>query len=643
MLQQLRDQTQSTGFKILVVAIILVLTLFGFGATNIFMGNVPSIATVGDFDVTEGVLSVETERERRRLLSQMGPEFDPADIDRVQLQNYALEQLVNRQVLYQAAAQLGIGFSDAEVNQRLVESPAYQIAGEFSEAVYRQQLQLMGFAPVQFIQEVQQGLGSELLRASIADTSFSEDWEVGQAAALLNQRRDVAYLSLNLQDYLENIEVAEEDVATRYEEDRSSYVTEARVDVEWLELSLDGLRSTVEVDDSDDALRAIYEDDIGAMGDQAQRDSAHILVVVDEGTDEAAALAKIRRAADRLATGENFSALAKELSDDPGSSDIGGSLGMMSKGSFDPVFEEALWALEAPGDVSEPVRSEFGYHLIRLNEIGAVDVPTFADEKDGILDRLRSEAAAEAFDSAVEELEQRAFEERYELTETASALGLTILRAEGVTEFNGADTNQWALAGDLDVIESLFSTEGLEGENSAVISLGDGRAAVVRVAQYYASEQLALADVQQVIVDELKQEAARGEIESDKANALAQLDAGVPVSEVANELGKRWETRELITRRGASLRGLANVPESVLTEAFSLPRPSDGGKSIGAATTTDGSALVVVTRVLAGDVGATEETLLQQLEQQVTARNQQLEFGAFFAAAEASVGVARAE
>jgi peptidyl-prolyl cis-trans isomerase D len=501
MLQQLRDQTQSTGFKILVVAIILVLTLFGFGATNIFMGNVPSIATVGDFDVTEGVLSVETERERRRLLSQMGPEFDPADIDRVQLQNYALEQLVNRQVLYQTAAQLGIGFSDAEVNQRLVESPAYQIAGEFSEAVYRQQLQLMGFAPVQFIQEVQQGLGSELLRASIADTSFSEDWEVGQAAALLNQRRDVAYLSLNLQDYLENIEVADEDVATRYEEDRSSYVTEARVDVEWLELSLDGLRSTVEVDDSDDALRAIYEDDIGAMGDQAQRDSAHILVVVDEGTDEAAALAKIRRAADRLATGENFSALAKELSDDPGSSDIGGSLGMMSKGSFDPVFEEALWALEAPGDVSEPVRSEFGYHLIRLNEIGAVDVPTFADEKDGILDRLRSEAAAEAFDSAVEELEQRAFEERYELTETASALGLTILRAEGVTEFNGADTNQWALAGDLDVIESLFSTEGLEGENSAVISLRDGRAAVVRVAQYYASEQLALADVQQVIVD----------------------------------------------------------------------------------------------------------------------------------------------
>ena len=643
MLQQLRDQTQSTGFKILVVAIIVVLTLFGFGATNIFMGSVPNIATVGDFDITESVLSVETERERRRLLSQMGPEFDPADIDRIQLQNYALEQLVNRQVLYQAAAQLDIGFSDADVNQRLVESPAYQIDGQFSEAVYRQQLQLMGFAPLQFIQEVRQGLGSELLRASIAETSFTQDWEVAQAAALLNQRRDIAYLDLTLQDYLENIDIADEDVALRYEEDQRSYITDARADVEWLELSLEGLRSSVEVDDSDDALRAIYEDDISAMDRQRQRNSAHILVVVDEETDESAALAKIQEAANRLEAGEDFSALAKELSEDPGSSDSGGSLGMMSKGSFDPVFEDALWALENPGDVSEPVRSEFGYHLIRLNEIGVADVPTFAEEKNNILDRLRAEAAGEAFDAAVEELEQRAFEERYELTETASAMGLSLQRAEGITESVASDGQQWALAGNSDVIDSLFSTEGLEGENSAVIVMNDGRAVVVRVAQYHAPEQLTLADVRQTILDELKQEAARGEIEADKANALAQLEEGVSVTEVANDLGKRWATHELITRMSLTPAGAANVPESILAEAFSLPRPEDGGKSIGSATTPEGSALIIVTRVLAGDVGATGEALLQQLEQQITGRDQQLEFGAFFAAAETSVGVTRSE
>ena len=103
------------------MAIILVLTLFGFGATNLFLGTTPSIAEVGDFDITENVLSVEAERERRRVLSQMGPEFDPDDIDRLQLQNYALDQLINRQVLYQAAGSLGFNLSRGEVNQRLLE------------------------------------------------------------------------------------------------------------------------------------------------------------------------------------------------------------------------------------------------------------------------------------------------------------------------------------------------------------------------------------------------------------------------------------------------------------------------------------------------------------------------------------------
>ena len=235
----------------------------------------------------------------------MGPEFDPADIDRIQLQNYALDQLVNRQVLYQAAAQLDIEFSDAEVNRRLLESPAYQVAGEFSEAVYRQQLQLMGFTPVQFIQEVQQGLGSELLRSSIAETSFTKAGKLFRQPPVEPAPRYCLSRSQPT-GYLVDVEVTDEEVETRYQEDQTSYVTESRVDVEWLELTLEGLKSTVEIDDSEENLKAIYEDDLQAMEDQAQRDSSHILVVVDEGTDENAALAKIQSAADRLAGGKTL-------------------------------------------------------------------------------------------------------------------------------------------------------------------------------------------------------------------------------------------------------------------------------------------------------------------------------------------------
>ena len=643
MLQQLRDQTQSTGFKILVVAIILVLTLFGFGATNIFLGTVPSVANVGDYEVTENVLAIETERERRRIITQMGPEFDPADIDRLQLQNFALDQLINRQVLYQATDMLGLAFSDADVNQQLVESPAYQVAGEFNEALYRQQVQMLGFSPPQFIEEVRQGLGSELLRQGVVASGFAQDWEVAQATALLDQRRDLAYLNLDVEKYMDGVDVTEQAIATRYEEDRSVYVTEPTVDVEWVEITLAGLQASVDIDDSEEALRGIYDADVSTLIGNSQRASAHILILVDDTTDEASALQQIEAAAERLANGEEFAVLATELSQDPGSAALGGDLGMMTKGSFDSAFEEGLWALEAPGEVSEPVRSEFGYHLIQLKEIGTVEVPTFDEERAGILARLRSEAAADAFDLAMDDLERRAFEERYELTATAAAINATVQTVQGITQQSQDQASPWKYAENPEIIDSLYSPEGLDGENSPVVMVSDGVAVVARVSQYNASEERSLEEVRDSIRESLKLESALSQIEADKLDALSQLQAGDSVSAVATGLGERWQRAELATRAGGTPQGPANIPQAVLNEAFALPRPVSGGKSVGSITGPEGSSLVVVTRVLAGDVDATSEALVDQLAKEVIARDQQLEFAAFFTAAQESVGVSRAD
>ena len=643
MLQQLRDQTQSTGFKILVVAIILVLTLFGFGATNIFLGTVPSVANVGDYEVTENVLAIETERERRRIITQMGPEFDPADIDRLQLQNFALDQLVNRQVLYQATDMLGLAFSDADVNQQLVESPAYQVAGEFNEALYRQQVQMLGFTPPQFIEEVRQGLGSELLRQGVVASGFAQDWEVAQATALLDQRRDIAYLNLDVEKYMDGVDVTEEAIATRYEEDRFVYVTEPTVDVEWVEITLAGLQASVDIDDSEEALRDIYDADVSTLIGNSQRASAHILILVDDTTDEASALQQIEAAAERLANGEEFAVLATELSQDPGSAALGGDLGMMTKGSFDSAFEEGLWALEEPGEVSEPVRSEFGYHLIQLKEIGTVEVPTFDEERAGILARLRSEAAADAFDLAMDDLERRAFEERYELTATAAAINATVQTVQGITQQSQDQASPWKYAENPEIIDSLYSPEGLDGENSPVVMVSDGVAVVARVSQYNASEERSLEEVRDSIRESLKLESALSQIEADKLDALSQLQAGDSVSAVATGLGERWQRAELATRAGGTPQGPANIPQAVLNEAFALPRPVSGGKSVGSITGPEGSSLVVVTRVLAGDVDATSEALVDQLAKEVIARDQQLEFAAFFTAAQESVGVSRAD
>ncbi|HCG70009.1 MAG TPA: hypothetical protein DE147_06090, partial [Gammaproteobacteria bacterium] len=175
------------------------------------------------------------------------------------------------------------------------------------------------------------------------------------------------------------------------------------------------------------------------------------------------------------------------------------------------------------------------------------------------------------------------------------------------------------------------------------IALDDGRAVVVRVTEYFPAAQLALADVESTIRQELKQEAALAQISAERAAALDQLKEGASVTAVANELNKRWVTYELISRVGMTPGGAVDVPQNILNEAFALARPVSGDKTVGAVTGPNGSALVVVTRVMPGDVQATSDELIAQLSQQVVSRDQQREFAAFFAAAEQSVGVSRGE
>ena len=646
MLQQLRDQTQSTGFKILVVAIILVLTLFGFGATNVFLGGDPKVAQVGDYDITETVLNIETEREKRRILSQVGPDFDPNDIDRLLLQQSALNQLINRQVLYQTASDLGIRVSMDEVNKQLLLSPVYQVDGKFNEAIYRQQLQVLGYQPVEFLQEYSGALSAEQLRSGVSDGVLVPDWEIAEAVRILEQRRDFAYLSLDVAAYAVDAEVSDEEIEARYADDQALYMTPLTLDVEYVLLAVTDLAGGLALEVSDDELKAMYEEDRAAASSADARDSSHILVQVNDAIDDAAALQRINVIAERIKQGEDFIAVAKEISDDLGSAEQGGSLGLAGKGVFDASFEEALWGLTTIGQVSEPIRTAYGYHLIKLNNIIVTEYPTFEDELPILKERVKTELAEEQYSEQLDLLERSAYDERFALTETAAELNLSVVQMSGITENFSLTVSQGnePSASDLvlsnaDVLEALFSEEVLAGENSEMIQVSDTQALVVRVAKQYEPEEVALEEVSESIQAQLRNEKGLAALEEAKFDAITALAAGTGVSEVASSLGKRWITLEGVVR----VKGVENVPVEILQEAFRLPRPTAGEKSIGSADYEQGSALVVVTQVTPGDVNATTDTQLEQFRQIVSSRVERAEFVAFFQAAEKAVGVVRAE
>jgi peptidyl-prolyl cis-trans isomerase D len=634
MLQKLRDQTQGTGFKILVGAIIVVLTLFGFGATSLFSGADPELANVGDFDITQNLLAAETERERRRLLTQMGPDFDPSNIDRLQLQQYVLQQLINRQVLYQATEGLGLSVDPDTVNAEIIGSPAYQIDGTFNEAIYRQQVQALGYSPVTFLEEFTAALSSDQLRSAVVDTTMMPDWELAEIVRVINQRRDLAYLPLTVERYRERVDVSDDEVTLRYNEDQSAYMTELAVDVSYLKLSANDLQQDTQIEVSESELQGLYEEDRATALADEQRDSSHILIQVNDDREAAQALTLATEIQTRLAEGESFETLAEELSDDPGSAQQGGALGAVGKGIFDPEYENALWSLTETNEVSSPVLSSFGYHLIRLNAIVEREYPAFDLERGGLELRVRQSKAQDLFTDRALELERAAYEERYSLDGTGQSMGLEVHTVAHISR--GLPGEDPVLAKS-QVLDALFSNDVLNGTNSDALELADDEIVIVRVNEQYAPEPIPLAEVTETIKQTIEREKALAAIEEAKVSGLARLSAGDSAVDIAEELGSAWQTFELATR----VDGTSAIPPQVLTTAFDLPRPTAGQKAVGIAELDDGAALVTVTRVRQGDINTTADAEVAELRRVSESRASRMDFQSFFQAAEEDLGVTR--
>ncbi len=633
MLQKLRDQTQNTGFKILVVAIILVLTLFGFGATNMFLGADPEVAQVGDYEITQSLLAVETEREKRRLLGRMGPDFDPSSIDQLQLQQYALQQLISRRVLIQTATGMGLATPEDVVNEELVNAPAYQLDGTFNEAIYRQQVQALGYSPVDFIADFGAMMTSEQLRQGVMESTAFADWELAEVVRVINQRRDLAYLPLTIDLFIDQVNVSEEEVALRYEENAGDYMTELKVDASYISLKVDDLQDDPSIEVEDSQLTQLYEEQREQALGAEQRDSSHILLQVNGERTEQQALDEISAIRERLMAGADFATLAEETSEDPGSAANGGSLGPVGKGIFDPAFEQALWALSETGDVSEPVLSSFGYHIVRLDEIVIPEYPAFEEQRDQLEEQIRRSHAHDLFADRVLELERSVYDERSSLSGSAEALAMNLVQAGVVSRGEPGDD---PLIGNQAVLDALFSDEVLGGDNSEPVELMDGeQVVVVRVDQQYAPEPIPLTDVAASIREQILREKARAAIDVAQADGMARLAAGDPVGDIADSLGSAWRSFEQAGRIAQNV----EIPQQVLNAGFDLPRPTAGEKSIGSTELDDGAALITVTRVLQGDINTTTDTELNEMRGMAEGRVSRMDFSAFYRAAQQALGV----
>lgn len=630
MLQKLRDQTQGTTFKIIVGVLVFALAFLGFGSFLITPGE-PEIASVNGEGITQTALTNETNRERRRMLMRFGDQLDPNLIDPALLQASVLEQLIGRTLLGQAIDDLDIMASQSQIDELIVDNPNFQVDGAFNADLYRRHLQSLGYSPPDYLIEVALSLSLDQLRGGISQTAILTDWETRLLGKLMNQRRDVAYLPFTVDRFSEDVEVTEAEVSTYYDENQLSYMTEESIDVSYVELTSVQLQDDESIVIPEDDMLVEYETDKAAAAGGEQRRSSHILLRVDDERTEDNAIALLADIKKRIERGASFTELAEDYSEDPGSAAVGGELGSVGKGIFDPEFEKALWALEE-GQLSDPVKSEFGYHLIRLDAIEAHTYPSFEEQRKGIEKRLRKAAASELFFERVRELDNLAFEQSGGLDGIASALGLQELQVQNVTRTAGEGVFVNA-----NLRGALFDDDVLtKGNNTAAIEYTDDSAVVARVTAVRQPELIALDVVRDEIRELLVEDAAWVDLRIARDAAYARVLVDESVAEVADSYGLDWQTFELTGRTGS------RVQAQVLTVAFDLPRPAAGEKSVGKSTLGDaGQAIVTVTRVVDGDLSAMADAEVERLRNLFSSRTSRLDFASFYKALEAQADITR--
>ena len=462
MLEAIRQRF--TGWiAILVISLIALTLVISFGNMDQTPLEDDVVITVNDTEITLFEYREEYSNKLAELQQVFGDEV-PEILDQT-IKESATEDLILRALLLDYMSKNGYRVSPEYVVELITNNPGLQVGGIFDRQNYEAILASQGVSVEQFESDLRLQLQINQLRRGFIDTSFITPNEFRQFIELQMQKRIGQLLTINSEDFIGEVVIDADQIQLYFDNNQDLFQTDEEVDVEYLSLSLDDVAATIEY--SEDDLRDYYEDNLARFITNEERKSRHILIAIDEDTNEEDALETILNVQERLAS-ESFDEIAKEFSDDPGSAELGGDLGWAEPGLFVPEFDKVLFSLEV-NELSDPVKTDFGYHLIRLDELKEGQQQEYQDiqpELDSEYSKLLAEDNLFGLADQLADLSLQAFNE---LNSVADSLGLSLSRIDGVSRNGATFFNQ-----DPEIISILFSQNSIEtSENTPLFELDD--------------------------------------------------------------------------------------------------------------------------------------------------------------------------
>lgn len=569
MMDRLREGVNSIAVKIILGLIILSFIFAGVGS-YLVSGSNNAAAKVGNTEIGRGQFEQAYQNERNRMQSQMGDYFsnllaDPAYV--ASFRRSVLDRMINDVLVEQHADSLGLRISDEQVRKLILEMPQFQSEGKFDQDIYQMALRRAGFNAESFAEYIRRDLLRSQLSSALQASEFTLQGEIDAQNALIAQTRDIRTITLSVKEFANKTSLTDEEIEQYYTQNTERYTRPEQAKVSYIELSAKQLAEQVTI--SDEEVQQYYQEHLDHYSTAEQREVSHILV---QGDDEAKAQAIL----DELNAGADFATLAEEKSEDIGSANAGGSLGWVERDTMDPAFEEAAFGLAKVGDVTGLVKSDFGYHIIKLDGLKAPVAKPFEEVATEIKTELANQKAIDKFYELQTELEKVAFEYPDSLDDAAKAISAKVT----TTDFISAQDAPEVLTSSA-VQQAILSPEVMEdGLNSDVIEIAPEHVIVVRVEEARPEMVLPLEEVKPQVVAQLSQ--VKGEQQA--------LELGEKLVAALKEGDK-----SLLTENGLSFGELQSVDRgnAIAQTVFAMPKPEQGEVVYAQAKDIEGNIVIV--------------------------------------------------
>ncbi len=535
MLQAFREHKRWLMF----IAMVLIIPSFvvtGIYSYNRMMDSTDNaIAQVGEQSITPQAFDMMKREQLERLRRQLGDGFRANMLETPQARADIVRYLIDDSAVTQTVLKNHIAVSEAEAVALIKNADAFKQNGVFSPELYENFLRSLGKSDQQFVAQVQRDLAKEALISSVSATYPIPKALVQQLHEILTEERQVRTFIVNAGDFLDAVEVSEDEVKAYYESHRSEFLSPEHVKAEYIVLSPENFRN---IKANPDDLQAYYEQNLSRWTTSEERRASHILI--EFGDDKAAAL---KKAEDLLAQAKadpsKFAELAEANSADTGSASMGGDLSFFGRGMMVPAFEDAVFNAKK-GDIVGPVESEFGYHIIYVTDIHPQEAKSFEAVKDEIEREYAEQMAVREFSLKADEFTNLVYEQSDSLESAAEKFGLRIETADNVTRDGVQDPELRRVITD-HVVEALFGTEcRVEKRNSSAMEVSANTLVAARVVEYHPTVELPLEEVKGRILESLKIEKASAKAAEAGKAKLAEVEASKSLDGFSAEI---WVSR----------------------------------------------------------------------------------------------------